>query len=60
MPLPEGCSNSLKDFLALCFQKDATKRPSAEDLCEHEWLKNNWVGGKVTRVFLTRVHILIV
>ncbi|KAF7309786.1 Cell division control protein [Mycena indigotica] len=41
-PLPEGCSSSLEDFLKQCFNKDPTKRPSAELLCEHEWLKKNW------------------
>ena len=41
-PLPEGCSDLLKDFLKQCFHKDPTKRPDAELLCEHEWLKQNW------------------
>lgn len=41
-PLPEGCSESLKDFLRLCFNKDPKRRPTAEALCEHEWLKKNW------------------
>ncbi|PCH44333.1 Pkinase-domain-containing protein [Wolfiporia cocos MD-104 SS10] len=41
-PLPEGCSETLQDFLRQCFNKDPTKRPSAEILCEHEWLKRNW------------------
>ncbi|KZT09938.1 uncharacterized protein LAESUDRAFT_756159 [Laetiporus sulphureus 93-53] len=41
-PVPDGCSESLKDFLKQCFNKDPAKRPSAEDLCEHEWLKQNW------------------
>lgn len=41
-PLPEACSTHLKDFLRQCFHKDPTKRPSAEVLCEHEWLKQNW------------------
>ncbi len=46
-PLPEGCSNHLKDFLKQCFHKDPTKRPTAELLCEHEWLKQNWAAHKV-------------
>ncbi|KAJ7224296.1 STE/STE11/cdc15 protein kinase [Mycena pura] len=41
-PLPEGCSPLLEDFLKQCFDKDPAKRPSAELLCEHEWLKKNW------------------
>ncbi|KZT71958.1 hypothetical protein DAEQUDRAFT_80217 [Daedalea quercina L-15889] len=41
-PLPEGCSELLQNFLKQCFNKDPRKRPSAEELCEHEWLKKNW------------------
>lgn len=41
-PIPEGCSQLLRDFLTKCFNKDPTKRPSAELLCEHPWLKKNW------------------
>ena len=46
-PLPDGCSDLLKDFLKQCFQKDPFKRPNAEMLCEHEWLKQNWVAHRV-------------
>lgn len=46
-PLPEGCSNLLRDFLTQCFHKDPSKRPDAETLCEHEWLKQNWAPHKV-------------
>ncbi|TFY59959.1 hypothetical protein EVJ58_g5448 [Rhodofomes roseus] len=42
-PIPDGCSEPLQGFLRQCFNKDPTKRPSAEELCEHEWLKKNWV-----------------
>ncbi|KAF8809477.1 hypothetical protein BYT27DRAFT_7094067 [Phlegmacium glaucopus] len=48
-PLPEGCSDLLQDFLAQCFDKDPTRRPSAELLCEHMWLKKNWVELKELR-----------
>ncbi|RDB20820.1 hypothetical protein Hypma_012023 [Hypsizygus marmoreus] len=41
-PIPEGCSPLLEDFLTSCFNKDPTKRPSAELLCEHPWVKKNW------------------
>lgn len=47
-PIPEGCSEALKDFLEQCFLKDPTQRPDAEHLCEHPWLKNNWVALKVS------------
>jgi serine/threonine protein kinase len=46
-PLPEGCSPLLEDFLTQCFNKDPTKRPSAELLFEHPWLKKNWGAHKV-------------
>lgn len=47
-PLPEGCSDLLRDFLTHCFNKDPSKRPDAETLCEHEWLKQNWAPHKVS------------
>ena len=56
-PLPEGCSNLLRDFLTQCFHKDPAKRPDAETLCEHEWLKQNWAPHKV-RVNRSGRHIL--
>ncbi len=49
-PLPEDCSESLQDFLKWCFNKDPAKRPNAEQLCEHDWLKNHSAAHKV-RVF---------
>ncbi|KAJ7765490.1 STE/STE11/cdc15 protein kinase [Mycena maculata] len=48
-PLPEGCSPLLEDFLTQCFDKDPTKRPSADLLCEHQWLKKNWGAHKELR-----------
>lgn len=50
-PLPECASPMLEDFLKQCFNKDPTLRPSAELLCEHEWLKKSWSGLKVGRSF---------
>lgn len=46
-PLPEGISDHLADFLTQCFNKDPSKRPDADILCEHEWLKKNWGLHKV-------------
>lgn len=46
-PMPDGCSDLLRDFLEQCFHKDPTQRPSAEILCEHPWLKTNWMELKV-------------
>ncbi|KAF8634550.1 hypothetical protein AX17_004140 [Amanita inopinata Kibby_2008] len=41
-PMPEECSNLAREFLVQCFNKDPNKRPSAEVLFEHPWLKQNW------------------
>ncbi|KAG2136276.1 hypothetical protein BD769DRAFT_1626980 [Suillus cothurnatus] len=49
MPIPEECSEPLKDFLQQCFQKEPLMRPNAELLCEHPWLKNNWDALKELR-----------
>lgn len=38
-PIPEEWSPLLKDFLHQCFQREPADRPSADVLCEHEWLK---------------------
>jgi len=48
-PIPEDCSDSLKDFLRQCFQKDPAARPRAEVLFEHQWLKRNWGAHKELR-----------
>lgn len=46
-PIPEGCSENLRDFLSLCFKKDPKERPTAESLFEHPWLKRSWGLHKV-------------
>ena len=46
-PLPDGCDELLRDFLTQCFHKDPCQRPSAEELCEHPWLRKNWSDLKV-------------
>ncbi|KAH6915968.1 STE/STE11/cdc15 protein kinase [Coprinopsis sp. MPI-PUGE-AT-0042] len=48
-PLPEGCSELLQDFLKQCLQKDPNDRPTAELLCEHEWLRESWLDLKDLR-----------
>lgn len=45
-PIPATFSPLLDHFLRQCFQKDPARRPDAEILCEHEWLKN-WGFPKV-------------
>ncbi|SPO32165.1 related to ser/thr protein kinase [Ustilago trichophora] len=48
-PIPEKCSDALRDLLLQCFNKDPTKRPSAETLFEHEWIRQVWSGHKELR-----------
>ncbi|PWN40644.1 hypothetical protein IE81DRAFT_335186 [Ceraceosorus guamensis] len=39
-PLPKSASPVVKDFLMLCFQKDANLRVSARKLLKHPWMAN--------------------
>eukprot|EP00002_Diphylleia_rotans_P007251 TRINITY_DN1675_c0_g3_i2.p1 TRINITY_DN1675_c0_g3~~TRINITY_DN1675_c0_g3_i2.p1 ORF type:complete len:739 (-),score=134.13 TRINITY_DN1675_c0_g3_i2:1203-3419(-) len=39
-PLPDGISTELRDFLFKCFQKDVTKRETAKQLLNHEWINS--------------------
>ncbi|KAH8108352.1 hypothetical protein DFH11DRAFT_1732067, partial [Phellopilus nigrolimitatus] len=48
-PIPDEWSPLLKDFLKLCFQRDPADRPSAEALCEHDWLKEHCEIHRVLR-----------
>ncbi|KAH9022698.1 hypothetical protein EDB85DRAFT_1844312, partial [Lactarius pseudohatsudake] len=48
-PIPERFSGPLVAFLKECFHKDPSMRPSAEQLFEHEWLKNHWGLNKDMR-----------
>lgn len=39
-PIPEHYSDSLKDFLRLCFRKNPAERPNAETLFDHKWIRD--------------------
>ena len=39
-PLPNGISESCKDFLLNCFQKEAALRINAKDILKHPWIRN--------------------
>ncbi|KAG8889264.1 hypothetical protein FRB98_005077 [Tulasnella sp. 332] len=54
-PIPEGCSEPLRDFLTLCFKKNPADRPTAEVLFEHPWLKRTWGLNEDSVPFLRRV-----
>ena len=49
-PLPDECSDLAREFLTQCFNKDPSKRPSAELLFEHPWLRQNWGFLKVNQI----------
>ncbi|KAE9402584.1 kinase-like protein [Gymnopus androsaceus JB14] len=56
-PIPPGVSPLLEDFLKKCFHKDPAQRPTAELLCEHQWLKQNrGVYKELRPPFLRRVN----
>ncbi|EAN94867.1 protein kinase-like protein, putative [Trypanosoma cruzi] len=38
--IPEDTSESCRDFLRMCFQRDTTKRPSSDELLQHPWLRD--------------------
>lgn len=38
-PFPEDISDEMRSFLKACFKKDPKKRPSAQELIEHKWIK---------------------
>eukprot|EP00850_Spirogloea_muscicola_P007816 SM000040S14828 [mRNA] locus=s40:632092:641340:+ [translate_table: standard] len=40
-PLPDHLSASLREFLELCFQKDASLRPDAKELLKHQWFTSS-------------------
>ena len=48
-PIPQKCSEPLRDLLLQCFKKDPTLRPSAETMFEHAWVRQSWSGNKELR-----------
>ncbi|XP_024384674.1 MAP3K epsilon protein kinase 1 [Physcomitrium patens] len=40
-PLPEHISEVITDFLRQCFQKDAKRRPDAQTLLSHAWIRKS-------------------
>jgi hypothetical protein len=38
MPLPEGCTPALHDFLSRCFAREPSFRSTASELLEHPWI----------------------
>uniref|UniRef100_V5E690 Protein kinase n=2 Tax=Kalmanozyma brasiliensis (strain GHG001) TaxID=1365824 RepID=V5E690_KALBG len=61
-PIPETFSEDLRDMLKQCFNKDPTKRPTAETLFEHKWMQQIWTNSKELRPqdsvpFLRRISV---
>lgn len=47
--IPEGLSDTGKDFLRLCFQRDPSKRPTAEQLLMHPFVSSDVVVNSSLR-----------
>ena len=45
MPIPEGASPVVKDFLLHCFQKDPNLRVTAKKLLKHPWMRQADLGA---------------
>jgi serine/threonine protein kinase len=54
-PIPEGCSELLRDFLVRCFHRDPQKRPDAKALFGHPWLTKYNGVDKVPTLHLSFV-----
>lgn len=39
-PIPDHLSGDGKDFIRKCLQRDPTRRPTAAELLEHQFVKN--------------------
>lgn len=39
-PVPESLSSACRDFIGLCLQRDATKRPPATELLQHDFVRD--------------------
>ncbi|SRR5258706_9033876 len=53
-PVPDACSEEMRDFLMQCFKKNPAERPRAEMLFEHPWLKQTLGEARVSVPHLGR------
>jgi serine/threonine protein kinase len=53
-PIPDACSEDMRDFLMQCFKKNPVDRPRAEMLFEHPWLKQTLGEARVSVPRLAR------
>lgn len=44
LPPPGAFSDSFRDFVAKCMQRDPFQRPPAEALLNHDWIRRNYFG----------------
>ena len=53
-PVPDACSEEMRDFLMQCLKKNPAERPRAEMLFEHPWLKQTLGEARVSVPHLGR------
>ena len=53
-PIPDACSEEMRDFLMQCLRKNPENRPTAEMLFEHPWLKQTLGEARVSVPYLGR------
>lgn len=56
-PIPEECSELLKAVLGLCFQKDPSARPSAEELLQHPWFQQQQYDDSSMEISAVRAQV---
>lgn len=59
-PVPDACSEEMRDFLMQCFKKNPAERPRAEMLFEHPWLKQTLGEARVSVPHLGRGCVILV
>lgn len=55
-PIPDECSELLKAVLGLCFQKDPSARPSAEELLQHPWFQQQAYSDSMENMEISAVR----
>lgn len=56
-PIPEECTELLKAVLGLCFQKDPSARPSAEELLQHPWFQQQQYDDSNMEISAVRAQV---
>ncbi|TPX55969.1 hypothetical protein PhCBS80983_g04896 [Powellomyces hirtus] len=56
-PLPADISPELRDFFSLCFQRDVSKRATARDLLNHEWIIKKYKDARTAEESLKLLEV---